>query len=636
MCGIAGVVGFAQDCPASSLELGAMLGQMVHRGPDDAGTYLAPHVALGMRRLAIIDVAGGHQPMTNEDGTVWVVLNGEIYNYRELRDRLAQQGHRFASQCDTEALVHAYEEYGDACVDRLNGMFAFALWDGRRERLLLARDRAGIKPLHYLEREGRLAFGSELKALLALPWVPRALDPAALQEYLLYEHVPGPRTIFRGIRKLPPGYLLTYDRSGLRLRQYWDFDLAQSEAALARPVAEWRAAFLEALERAVRMEMVSDVPLGVFLSGGIDSSAVTVMAARALPQVKTFSIAFEDPTFDESRYARLVARHLGTDHHELTLAPRQMWELVPGIMDILDEPLGDSSLIPTYLLSRFARESVTVALGGDGGDELLAGYSTLQAHRLAGAYRLLPAGLRQRVIRPLVERLPVSMNNLSLDFRAKRFVAGAEAPAPDRHHRWLGSFTPEELALLVRPEVRQAANGATGSPYHAAEALFAACRAGDELNRVLYLDMKLYLDTDILTKVDRASMACSLETRVPLLNAVMLDLAARMPLDLKLRGLTRKFILREAMKGMLPQEILARGKKGFNIPVAKWFRGELRPLLLDTLAPDKLRREGLFHPEYVQGLISEHLAGVRDHRKLLWTLLVFELWYDRYLAPERT
>ena len=607
-----------------------MLGQLMHRGPDDEGTHFAPHAALGMRRLSIIDLAGGHQPMTSEDGTVWVVLNGEIYNYRELRETLAAKGHRFASQSDTEAIVHAYEEYGDACVDHLNGMFAFAVWDQRRQRLLLARDRAGIKPLQYVERNGRLAFGSELKALLALPWVPRELDPVALQEYLVYEHVPNPRTIFEGIRKLPPGHVLTFDRNGLRLKQYWDFDLSRSEAAARWPLEEWRDLFLDALERSVRMELVSDVPLGVFLSGGIDSSAVTAMAARALPQVKTFSIAFEDPSFDESRYARLVAHHLGTDHHELVLAPHQLWELVPRIMDVLDEPLGDSSLIPTYLLSKFARESVTVALGGDGGDELLAGYSTLQAHRLASAYRLVPAAVRQRVIRPMVERLPVSMNNLSMDFLAKRFVAGAEAPIPARHHRWLGSFTQEDLTALLQPDIAAAANG---GPYHAAEELFDACRAGNDLNKVLYMDMKLYLDTDILTKVDRASMAVSLETRVPLLNTVMLDLAARMPLDLKLRGLTRKFILREAMKGILPDEIISRSKKGFNIPVAKWFRGDLRPLLQDTLAPDKLRREGIFRPEFVQALMDQHQAGLRDHRKLLWTLLVFELWYDRHLTP---
>ncbi|MCX6020392.1 MAG: asparagine synthase (glutamine-hydrolyzing), partial [Chloroflexi bacterium] len=488
MCGIAGVVGFVAEQPASAFELDGMLDALTHRGPDDQGTHRDRWVSFGMRRLSIIDVAGGHQPLGNHDGTVWIVFNGEIYNYRELRGQLIAKGYRFATNSDTETIVHAYEEWGDACVERLNGMFAFAIWDARRGRLLAARDRAGIKPLHYTERDGRFAFGSELKALLALPWVERRLDLHAVSEYLTYEHIPCPRTIFEGIQKLPPGHLLTYDRSGLKVRPYWEFDLALSEEAPARSDREWIEEFRATLERSVRMELIADVPLGVFLSGGIDSSAVTAMAARAVPGVQTFSIAFDDPSFDESRYARRVAELLGTEHHELTLTGPMLWELAPGIMNILDEPLGDSSIIPTYLLSKFARERVTVALGGDGGDELLAGYSTLQAHRLAQSYLRAPAFLRRGLVEPLVRRLPVNMNNLSLDFKAKRFVASANAPAPARHHLWLGSFSPEEKAQLLRPEVRAVVNGGT---FHAAEAIYNGSRARDELNRVMAMDMRL-------------------------------------------------------------------------------------------------------------------------------------------------
>lgn len=631
MCGIAGGAGFAAGFPVDGRVLSAMLGTLVHRGPDDEGQHVEDHVALGARRLAIIDVAGGHQPVGTEDGSVWVALNGEIFNFPGLRSQLIDRGHHFASHSDTEVIAHAYEEWGDDCVERLNGQFAFAVWDRRRERLLLARDRAGIKPLHYTEAGGALAFASEVKALLACPWVPRRLDPEALSQYLTYEHVPVPRTIFQDIKKLPPGYLLSYDRNGAFLRPYWDWDLAQSEAAPRLSGAAWEERFRTALWDAVEMELISDVPLGVFLSGGIDSSAVAaVMAQRQGRRVQSFSIAFDDPSFDESQHARLVADHLGLDHHEQTLSQAMMFDLVPRIAEVLDEPMGDSSIIPCYLLAGFARRHVTVALGGDGGDELLAGYSTLQAHRLAGYYNRAPRFLRERVVAPLVARLPVSHNNLSLDFKAKRFVTSAALGAVDRHHRWLGSFGPEEKAALLTPAVRHQVDG---DSFAVAREHFARCRAEDDLNRVLYTDFKLYLDTDILTKVDRSTMAHSLEARVPFLNHAVLEVAAQMPLAMKLNGMTRKHVLRRIFKGVLPDRILNRPKKGFNIPVARWFRNELKPLLLDSLSPAKLQREGLFEPAAVQALLDDHFSGRRDNRKHLWTLLVFELWHDRWLAP---
>ena len=630
MCGIAGVTAINVDQGIDEPQLRSMLGRIVHRGPDDEGVYLDGFCAIGSRRLSIIDVGGGHQPVHNEDRRLWIVLNGEIYNYKELCDQLSSLGHCFYTRSDTEVIVHAFEEWGDDCVDRLNGMYAFAVWDRERQRLFIARDRAGIKPLYYCFHGGRLAFASEIKALLALADIPRELDLVSLNLYLTYEHVPSPRTILKGIYKLPPGHTLVFESGQISVRPYWDFDISQSEAPSSVRAEEWQESFFAALEQAVRMEMVSDVPLGVFLSGGIDSSAIAAMMTRAGGEVRSFSIAFENSTFDESKYARTVARHLGTRHYEELLDERQIWELVPIIADVLDEPLGDSSFIPTYLLSKFTRKYVTVALGGDGGDELLAGYSTIQAHRLSQLYLKLPGFLRNGVVAPVVGRMPVSDNNISLDFRIKRFVEGAAYPPPERHHRWLGSFTPEEKSLLLTPEFRSQL--ALQDTFDIAHALYDSCTARDPVNKLLYMDMKLYLDTDILTKVDRASMASSLEARVPFLNKVMLDLMARMPLELKLKGLTRKYVLRESMKGILPNEIIERSKKGFNMPVAKWIKGELKSLVRDVLSESKINREGLFNSGYVNKLLDDHLTNKRDNRKLLWTLLVFELWYDRYMA----
>ncbi|MSQ10023.1 MAG: asparagine synthase (glutamine-hydrolyzing) [Dehalococcoidia bacterium] len=634
MCGIAGAAGFSTQPPVTPETLAAMLATIRHRGPDDEGAYFDDHVALGMRRLSIIDVAGGHQPIANEDETCWVVLNGEIFNYRELRAQLLERGHQFRTHTDTEVIVHAYEEWGEACPEQLNGQFAFAIWDKPRQRLFLARDRVGIKPLYYTEAAGNLIFGSELRVFLTHPAVPRELDLAAVDAYLTYEHVPAPLSIIRGVAKLPPGCTLTYDGpTGARVNRYWDVDLSLSETGEAKSEGEWTEMLADTFRRSVRMELVSDVPLGVFLSGGLDSSAIAaLMMQEAGGSVQSFSIAFEDASFDESPFARQVASHLGTLHRQEVLSQQMMWDLVPQLADILDEPLGDSSVIPSYLLSRFARRHVTVALGGDGGDELFAGYSTLQAHRLTGYYNRVPGLLRHLLIGPLVNALPVSHNNLSFDFKAKRFVQGADEPVHIRHHQWLGSFTQAEKAALYRPEVAAALKGQDALDM--AAAYYRGSRATSELNRVLHMDMKLYLESDILMKVDRASMANSLEARVPFLNLEMLELANQVPIELKLKGFTRKYLLRRIMKGVLPENIINRPKKGFNIPVAKWFRHELKGLLLDTLSRDRVQRQGLFRYEAVEVLLSQHFSGKRDNRKQLWTLLVLQLWYDRWITPQ--
>ena len=630
MCGICGVFSLKSGRPVERDLLEAMTRTMIHRGPDDEGYYLGHGVGLGHRRLSILDLVSGQQPLANEESGVTVVFNGEIYNWRELRRDLEEKGHRFRTRSDTEVIVHAYEEYGDSWVEKLNGMFALAIWDSARRQLILARDRTGIKPLYYAEIDGVFVFASELKAILAHPAITRRLDTVALNQYLSLEYVPTPRTIFENVKKLPPGNVLTVAEGRVDLRTYWDLDLSQGENSLPVRGEDLVAEFRQAFEKVISLEMLADVPVGVLLSGGLDSSSVAAVMSRLNPgRVQSFSIRFDERSFDESGYARRVARHLGTEHHEMTLSPGLMLDLVPRIAGFMDEPLADSSIIPSYLLSEFTRRRVKVALGGDGGDELLGGYSTLQAHRLLGYYhRLFPGVLGRRLIPWLIDRLPVSFSDLSFDFKARRFVSGQELPHVERHHRWLGSFAADERQRLLGP-LAQGWSNPVGSIL---DSHWRAAPLKDPINRIMYCDMKLYMEGDILPKVDRASMANSLEVRVPFLNNILLDFADRLPLEFKLRGLTTKHILRRAMAGLLPRSVIRRGKKGFNIPVAKWLTGPLRPLAEDMLSSQRLKRIGLFDHLYVRGLLDEHLAGRKDNRKLLWTLLVFEMWREKWAA----
>ncbi|MDQ6721167.1 MAG: asparagine synthase (glutamine-hydrolyzing) [Candidatus Dormibacteraeota bacterium] len=610
-----------------------MCSALAHRGPDDEGLVHLDGVTLGMRRLSIIDLEGGRQPIHNEDLKIWVVQNGEIYNHLELREQLIAAGHSFYTRSDTEVLVHGYEQWGEGLVEQLNGMFAFALLDRSRGELLLARDRMGIKPLHYAIDGRRLVFASELKALLCDPALRRGIDPVALDQYLSLEFVPSPGCIVRGISKLPPAHTLTWSVADgtHRLRRYWAPDLAAGEGEVRpRSLDEHCEELRAVLRESVRKELISDVPLGVFLSGGIDSSAVTAMMSQLGSDVKSFSVGFAERSFDEAPYARQVARHLGTEHRELTLEPDMLLALIPTLPTLLDEPLGDASIIPTFLLSEFTRRHVKVALGGDGGDELFAGYPTMQAHRLAGYYRRAPRLLREGLVEPIVRRLPVSRDNLSFDYRAKRFVGGATYPVAERHQRWMGSFGAEERTALLSAEVREELRSNTrGDP--AAYALDGAALR-EPLNQVLLMDMRLYLENDILVKLDRASMMASLEGRVPLLNNDFVVYATRLPLDLKLRRLRSKFLLKRALRGLLPDSILNRPKKGFGIPVAHWFRGPLKEQMLSVLSPERLARKGFFDPAAVGVLIRDHLEGRRDNRKQLWTLFAFELWHDGYLS----
>jgi asparagine synthase (glutamine-hydrolysing) len=630
MCGICGIVGLPEAAPIEAQTLQRMNQTLTPRGPDDQGTYVCGPVGLGACRLSIIDVPGGRQPLSNETGTVWIAFNGEIYNFRELRRFLEQKGHAFATRTDTEVIVHLYEELGVECVQQLNGIFAFAIWDTAQQRLLLARDRMGVKPLYFTYVGDQLVFGSELKAILQHPRVRRDLDLVALNEYLSYEYVPSPRTILRGISRLEPGHVLLWDRHGERRMRYWNVSLARSED---RPPVKWRDhadALKQILSRSVARELVSDVPIGVLLSGGLDSSTIAALAVQHYPdRLQTFSISFDERSFDESKYARLVAERLGTQHRELTLTSGVAADLVPRIPDFLDEPFGDSSLIPTYLLSKFAREHVKVVLGGDGSDELFAGYPTLTAHRLIEYYeRFVPWHLRTYLVPSLLRIAPVSFDNISFDFKMRRFLAGRGVPLEDRHHRWIGSFTDEEKTDLLSDWVKPAVRDTYAEAYrHGRE-----CDARLMLNRVLYDDLKMYLEGDILFKVDRASMATSLEVRVPFLNAEVVNFAMRLPVEMKLRRFTGKYLLKRAMQGDLPAEVLSRSKKGFNMPVAHWLADELRDLTTDYLSPERLKRQGLFNPEAVERLIEGHLARKVDNRKQLWTLLVFQLWAERYLS----
>jgi asparagine synthase (glutamine-hydrolysing) len=634
MCGITGWANLdSRTPPADGADelLRAMCDRLIHRGPDSDGYFIDDGIALGIRRLAIIDLVTGDQPAFNEDERVAVVLNGEIYNYRELRAELEARGHSFRSASDTEVLPHLYEEYGREMVQHLNGMFAFALWDGSRRRLFIARDRFGEKPLYWGIFDRQLLFASEPKALLAHPAMRPELNINALRHYLSFDYVPAPLSIYEGISKLPAAHTLTLENGELEVERYWR--LSYQTRQPVPTVNEAADQLRDLLAESVSMRLVSDVPLGVLLSGGIDSSMVTAMAVRASAEtVKTFSISFAEASFDESQYARRVAEFLGTDHHEERFSASVAANLVGDIGAWMDEPMSDPSLVPTYLLSRFTRKHVTVALGGDGGDEIFAGYPMYFGHRMARAYDRVPSLFKRGVVEPLVNALPVKTKNLSFDYRARRFLTASHYDEVARHHIWFGSFTPHDQELLLTPEVKQSSES---DIYRNARRMFAECDSNDLTECMQSLDTQLYLAEDILTKVDRASMAVSLEVRAPYLDPRVAEFAAGLPSRYKLHGYTSKYILKRAAKGLVPPFVWRRGKKGFGVPFAKWLKVELRPLARDLLSPERLRRGGLFNPEYVARLQDEHECGIANHRKLLWTLLTFELWRESFVETAR-
>jgi asparagine synthase (glutamine-hydrolysing) len=626
MCGIAGIVALDPRAAVDPSHINAMLHCLRHRGPDDEGVFQHGPAILGHRRLAVIDVAGGHQPIGGARDSTIAVVNGEVYNYRELARELEGRGSRFRTASDSEVVAHAWDSWGDACLQRLDGMFALAIWDARERRLLLARDGMGEKPLFYAVAGGMLLFASELGAILAHPAVDGTLDPVALRQYLALEYVPAPRSLVAGVRKLEPGTALVLQDGRIDIQRFWSIDPqpVRPHGGYHEAVGELRCA----LEDAVRSRLVSDVPLGVFLSGGIDSSTVAALAARE-GAVDTFSIGFRERSFDESSHARLVARHIGSRHHERVVQGSEMPDLVPGLGALMDEPIGDASILPTAVLSRFAREHVTVALGGDGGDELFAGYPMHQAHRFASIYRRTPA-LLDRAAQRAAAALPVRHANFTLGFRATSFLRGAGQAPPLNHALWMSSFSPAEQHSLLLPDVLHAAGGA--DPLEPVLRQWALSEGAPLLARATHLDATTYLPGDILAKVDRASMAVALEVRAPFLARRVVELAFSVPDAYRMRGLTGKRMLRDAVRDLLPPSILARPKKGFGMPVAAWLNGPLRPLLHDLLGTDAVRNAGLLRPAAVQELLRQHAAGTRDLRKPLWTLLVLELWRRHHLA----
>ena len=625
MCGIAGIIG---PEPSETSALEAMLTALIHRGPDDGGmrvlSYGNQHVALGHRRLSIIDLsAAAHQPMSNEDGSLWLSFNGEIYNFRELRRQLEAKGHVFGSRTDSEVIVHGYEEYGTGIFERLNGMFACALWDAKNRSLIMARDRFGQKPLYYWQDGSRLAFASELKALLKYPAIRPELDPMSLSRYLICEYVPASHCLIKDVRKLEAGSYLVFKDNRLTIRPYWDLSFGQAPAFASEHEA---AARLEQeLKAAVGRHLESDVPLGVFLSGGIDSSAIVALMSELRPpeSIKTFSIGFSEASFDEAPYARQVAEYFGTEHHQQILSAGKLLEILPEIWRLMDEPLADASIIPTYLLAKFTREHVTVALGGDGGDELFCGYDPFVAHKLARAIDWLPGWVPEKIFAPLANLLPASEKNMSFDFRLKQTIKGLPYPLPIRNQVWLGSFSLEEQKALLQPDIWRAAGAA--EPYAEIMATDKSGAYRDCQDELIYLYCKYYLAGDILTKVDRASMACSLEVRAPFLDAEFADFANALPSSLKLKGFTRKYLLKKALAGRLPETIIKRPKKGFGIPLSAWLKGQLNPMAAQMLASESAAE--FFRPAELRELLQQHSLGRKDNRKQIWTILTFLAWH---------
>jgi asparagine synthase (glutamine-hydrolysing) len=618
MCGICGLVSLDGATSPDPAALAAMNDTLVHRGPDSDGSVIDGPCGLAMRRLSIIDLAGGDQPIGNEDGRIQVVQNGEIYNYRELMEDLRRRGHTFATHCDTEVLVHLYEERGPAFVEALRGMFAIAIWDARHGRLVLARDRFGIKPLYYRVAGGQLSFASELKALLRQPGFSREIDPEALEAFLAFNSIPAPLTIFTEARKLPAGHTLVAEGGEVELRRYARPTPVPAEEVRTEGDEALAEELRGRLRDSVRAHLVSDVPVGVLLSGGIDSAALTALAAgESGYQVSTFSIGFEEQSFDELELARLVAKRYGTDHHELILRPDAV-DLLPRLVEAFDEPFGDSSALPTYLVSRLAADTVKVVLSGEGGDELFGGYYTYVADRLAPRVgRVAP------LLRPLVERLPSSSGRVSFDYKAKRFVRGAHLPPVERHHAWKEIFSADaQDALLSSPR--------TTDPVDVYRARYAETEGAPELARLQDLDLGIYLVDDLLVKTDRASMAHSLEARVPFLDPVVAELALALETKQKVRGFSKKRLLRRAAAPLLPREIIRGRKRGFSIPVAAWLRGDLGPFARDVLSPETIERHGYLDSGAVSRVLDDHISGREDLSRQIWGLLNFTLWFDRY------
>ncbi|MCX9011225.1 MAG: asparagine synthase (glutamine-hydrolyzing) [Candidatus Methanoperedens sp.] len=629
MCGICGNFYFN---PSERVDAGTIAGMceaIVHRGPDDQGVYADQNIGLGARRLSIIDLEGGHQPVHSEDSSKWVVQNGEIYNFRELRDTLKQKGHEFYTKSDTEVILHAYEEYGERCVERFEGMFAFAIWDADKEQLFLGRDRMGKKPLHYMVLNDQFMFSSEIKSILRHPDFRKEIEDEQVKSYLLYGYIPAPDSIFKGIKKLPPAHTLTITGSAdIKIRNYWNMDFRSKIAEHDEEKIIDMITFC--LKESVRKRLVSDVPLGVFLSGGVDSSLVLAMMCELLPpeDISAFSIGFEEAEYDESGYAKAVADRLGVNHRLEMLPLGKVLKNLPRIIQMLDEPIADPSIVPTYMLSDFTRKYVTVALSGDGGDELFGGYPKYYAHKFSNFYdSLFPALIRRNVDKVLYRSRDITEK--ILNDKIKRFLIGLSYSPDIRNHAWISPFFPREIESLLTEEAKNSlSNGYFGEVEE-----HAATFIGEEpLDKMIYLDTKLTLADLYLVKVDRASMACSLEVRSPFLDRQMVELAASIPSKLKVKGATTKYILKRVAERYLPERIIYRKKMGFGMPLSNWLRRELTPLIHENLSEDRIKNEGFFNYPVIEGLLNEHFEGKKDNSFRIWNLLVFQIWLNRWGA----
>ncbi|HEX2268674.1 MAG TPA: asparagine synthase (glutamine-hydrolyzing) [Pyrinomonadaceae bacterium] len=625
MCGIVGLVR-NDGKPVDEALLARMNEAIRHRGPDEDGFYVNGSVGLAMRRLAIIDLKGGQQPIHNQDRTAWIVFNGEIYNYLELREKLEKLGHTFYTNSDTEAIVHAYDQYGVDCPKHLRGMFAFAIWNERDRELFLARDRVGKKPLLYAQVNGQLIFGSEFSALLLHPEISREIEPEALDYYLSFMCIPAPLTAYRAIRKLEPGHWLRWRKGEIEIQRYWQPDFTK-KLDIGEEEAGERT--VEILREAVRVRLMSEVPLGAFLSGGIDSSAVVaLMSQESSERVKTFSIGFDEQDFSELHHARRIAEHVGADHHEFIVRPDAV-EVLPMLVEHYGEPYADSSAVPTYYVAKETRKHVTVALNGDGGDESFAGYDRYIAMGLTEKYRRLPEFLRESVIKETINLLPSSPTKRSMVRSAQRMLEGVSRPRVARYTHWVSVFNEETkkplYSDLFREQTQQA--DATGL----LETWFKRANGIGILDAMLLTDQMTYLPNDLLVKVDIATMAVSLEARSPFLDHHVIEFAASLPQKLKLRRLTSKYLLKKVLRKLLPSENLNRRKMGFGVPIGHWFRGKMQPFLREVILSDKALRRGLFKPEAVRQLVELHVRGERDYSHQLWTLLMLELWFNRFI-----
>lgn len=622
MCGIAGITGRRNQALVKR-----MTDAIAHRGPDDEGFYASDAVTLGHRRLSIIDLAGGHQPMSDESETLWVVFNGEIYNFRELRQALEAKGYRFHTNSDTEVILHAYAEYGEDCVAQFQGMFAFALWDTREHLLFLARDPVGVKPLYYALRGHTLYFASEIKALLACPEIPRDMDYESLDDFLTFLYTVPPRTIFKAIRQLPPAHLAVWKNGHWTERRYWRLEFEDEP----RSEGEWTEVVNARLGETIEKHMIADVPLGAFLSGGLDSATIVANMAQATAHpVNTFTIGFgsEGGLYDETAYARVIAKAFGTYHHELT-AEADVLSLLPTMVRHFDEPFGNPSALLFYVLCKVIREHVTVALSGDGGDEAFGGYPRHAGARLSQRYRRVPLSLRKYLINPLVQRLPESTRGFHALRRLREFSAGSLLEPIEMYAAWISYFSPAERRSLYAPEVGRLLYGRDALDY--VRSLFRECEGIDLVSQTLYVDLMSFLPHNLLQCSDRMSMAHALETRVPFADQQIIELVAKIPSRLKIHGLETKHLLRRCMRDRLPKDTLRRKKLGFNPPLGVWMNTRLKPLLDDFLSERRIKDRGYFEPRPIQAMIHDHRAGRRDYTWHLWALLLFEQWHRLYL-----